>query len=397
MTRGSRIRSAPTVEGWGLAFIACCLLASSFIQRVNLLVLVFGLLAALLLVGWVQARRNLSRIAVRRVLPQETYAGAPFEVAIEAVNDGFRDAFAVSVVDELDLPNQLYGEALFAKAAKRSTAKAKYAAISERRGRVAIGPMTVGTRFPFGLFQARRVLHSVDEMVVFPALGEMTDSWRRLTGRASDSSKNLRPSPERVQEEFHGLRDYREGDNLRHIHWLTTARRGQPVVKEFETLSARDVLLFVDPFAPDPAVLVDPHVETALSLAATACVDFCRRFGSASGRIVVVLAGQTPTVVQGQASSRLVDAALRAFALAEFTFQDDWRTALDKLGPNQVRGAQAWFIGTRPMDHMRREYGMRFGFRFGVDAATIDVTADQHRAFFRRIDESASASKEIKR
>src|ERR1700752_4299791 len=130
MTRGSRITSAPTVEGWGLAFIACCLLASSFIQRVNLLVLVFGLLAALLLVGWVQARRNLGRVAVRRVLPQEAYAGAPFEVAIEAANDGFRDAFAVSIIDELDLPNQLHGEVMFAKAAKRSTAKAKYAAVS---------------------------------------------------------------------------------------------------------------------------------------------------------------------------------------------------------------------------------------------------------------------------
>jgi hypothetical protein len=53
-----RVLAAPTTEGWGLAFIAGCLLASSFIQRVNLLVLVFGLLVALLLVGMVVARRH---------------------------------------------------------------------------------------------------------------------------------------------------------------------------------------------------------------------------------------------------------------------------------------------------------------------------------------------------
>uniref|UniRef100_UPI00397CF62D hypothetical protein n=1 Tax=Salmonella sp. SAL4458 TaxID=3159913 RepID=UPI00397CF62D len=82
--------------------------------------------------------------------------------------------------------------------------------------------------------------------------------------------------------------------------------------------------------------------ELALSLAASACVDLGVRIGALGGRIVLALAGPEPNVVQGQASPRLVDAALRALGLAEYSADGDWRAALDQLGPNQCRSAQAW-------------------------------------------------------
>jgi uncharacterized protein (DUF58 family) len=376
-----RVSVVPTTEGWGLAFIACCLLASSFIQRVNLLVLVFGLLVAMLLVGLVIARRNLGRLAVRRIPPAQAFAMTPIEVGVEVVNRGKRDSYAVTVDDAIDSVDLTSKDVLFSRVPRSSTVKSKYELFPERRGRLMLGPMTLLTRFPFGLFTARTTVESIQEVVVFPALGTMTDAWRRSTGRASDSSRNLRPSVDRLQEEFHGLRDYREGDSLRHIHWLSTARRGQPVVKEFETLSSRDVVLFVDPRS---VLEGEEHdlAELALSFAATACVDLGVRTGALGGRIVVVLAGPEPMLVQGQASPRLVEGALRVLALVDHSADGDWKPALDQLGPNQCRSAQAWFIGTRPMDDLRREYGVRFGFRAAADAVSIDVSADEHRKYF---------------
>lgn len=376
-----RVSVAPTTEGWGLAFIACCLLASSFIQRVNLLVLVFGLLVAMLLVGMVVARRNLGRLTVRRIAPLQAFAMTPIEIGVELVNRGKRDSYAVTVDDAVDTVDLTSKDVLFSRVPRSSSVKSKYELFPERRGRLLLGPLTMLTRFPFGLFTARTTIKSIDELVVSPALGTMTEAWRQSTGRASDSSRNLRPSIDRLQEEFHGLRDYREGDNLRHIHWLSTARRGQPVVREFETLSSRDVVLFVDPRSAADGD-DDEFAELAISFAATACVDLGVRIGALGGRIVMALAGPDPILVQGQASPRLVDGALRVLALADYSTEGDWEPALDQLGPNQCRSAQAWFIGTRPMDDLRREYGVRFGFRAAADAVGIDVSADEHRKYF---------------
>jgi uncharacterized protein (DUF58 family) len=374
-----------------LAFIACCLLASSFIQRVNLLVLVFGLLVALLFVGLVIARRNVGRLIARRVSPLQAFAMKSFEVGVEIVNGGKRDSYAATVEDSIDWIDIPTKEVLFARIPRSSTVKSKYEILPDRRGRMTLGPMTLLTRFPFGLFTARTTIDSTEDVVVFPALGTMTEAWRRSTGRASDSSRNLRPSIDRLQEEFHGLRDYREGDNLRHIHWLSTARRGQPVVKEFETLSSRDVVLFVDPRSTVEGE-EDELAELAISFAATACVDLGVRIGAIGGRIVLVLAGPEPIVVQGQASPRLIQNALRVLALADYSVDGDWKPALDQLGPNQCRTAQAWFIGTRPMTELRREFGARFGFRAAADAVSVNVSADEHRPYFTPVKGTVEAT-----
>jgi uncharacterized protein (DUF58 family) len=376
---------APTVEGWALAFIACCLLASSFIQRVNLLVLVFALLVAVLFVGMVVARRNVRRLQAKRVPTVLAFAGTPFDVTIEVANRGTKDSFAATVEDGVDLPNQAVKDVLFPRVARGGTAKSKYILDVDRRGRFALGPLTLQTRFPFGLFVAKTTVDSLEEVVVFPRLGEMTEAWRRSTGRSSDSAKNLRRSIDRMQEEFHGLRDYREGDNLRHIHWLSTARRGQPIVKEFETLAARDVVLFVDPKPSDEHADLDERAEEALSFAATACVDLGVRIGALGGRIILAIAGPEPVVVQGQASPRLVEGSLRALGLAEYSGDEDWKDVLNQLGPNQCRSAQAWFIGTRPVDAIRREYGARFGFRAAADAVSVNVTAGEERPYFMAV------------
>jgi len=378
-----RVSVAPTLEGWGVAFIACCLLGSSFIQRVNLLVLVFGLLVAVLLVGMFVARRNLRRLQARRLPPHQSFAGSPLDVAIEVSNRGTKDSYAAIVEDVVDLPEVSSKEVLFARVPKGGAAKSKYTLTPERRGRLTLGPLTLLTRFPFGLFTARTTIDSTAEVVVVPTLGEMTDAWRRSTGRSSDAAKNLRPSVERMQEEFHGLRDYRDGDNVRHIHWLSTARRGQLVVKEFETLSARDIVLIVDPQPATEGADWDEHTERALSFAATACVDLGVRIGALGGKIVMVLAGPEPNVVHGQASPRLVEAALRALGLADYSAPGDWRVALDQLGPNQCRNAQAWFVGTRPMDDVRREYGVRFGFRSAATAVCVNIAAGEDQPYFR--------------
>ena len=67
----------------------------------------------------------------------------------------------------------------------------------------------------------------------------------------------------------HGLRQFRAGDSPRWIHWRTTARRGELMIREFEDMPNDHLVLIVDPGERDHPVL-----ERLLSLAATICWDW---------------------------------------------------------------------------------------------------------------------------
>lgn len=46
--------------------------------------------------------------------------------------------------------------------------------------------------------------------------------------------------------DYYGVREFRSGDPLRHVHWRTTARRGELVVREFERESGTPLVVLVD-------------------------------------------------------------------------------------------------------------------------------------------------------
>jgi len=55
-----------------------------------------------------------------------------------------------------------------------------------------------------------------------------------------------------AQAEIHGVRSYRSGDNPRLIHWRTSARRGELMVRELEDVPSDNLLVIVDPTHPQP-------------------------------------------------------------------------------------------------------------------------------------------------
>lgn len=67
-------------------------------------------------------------------------------------------------------------------------------------------------------------------------------------------------------EEFMGLREYRPGDPLRHIHWRSFARLGEPVVKEFQDEYFDRHALLIDTFA---GTATTAEFETAVAVAAS--------------------------------------------------------------------------------------------------------------------------------
>ena len=113
---------------------------------------------------------------------------------------------------------------------------------TSRRGTVTAGPMLLRRMDPFGLVVAERKLSSSVSVAVRPRRHHL----RMLpTGRQRDLEGPTREVSE-GSASFHQLREYVPGDDLRHIHWKTSARTGTLVVKQLVDTTKPEVVVIVD-------------------------------------------------------------------------------------------------------------------------------------------------------
>lgn len=109
--------------------------------------------------------------------------------------------------------------------------------IFPERGRYKLPGMRFATRFPFGLFHKVAEWDDEVEVVVFPEPVNAQDWVGDVAARFGDLKRHKAGQG----EEFFGLRDWREGEDPRQIHWRSSARRDQFVVREFEQEEQRAV------------------------------------------------------------------------------------------------------------------------------------------------------------
>jgi uncharacterized protein (DUF58 family) len=117
--------------------------------------------------------------------------------------------------------------------------------VPARRGVLATTAVEVRSSAPFGVAERRRRLAVEATTLVLPrrfALGGLS-----FVEPAGSNDAGIHPSPRRGQgPEYLGIREYRPGDSMRHVHWGLTARHGQVVVREFEEERTRRLAIVVD-------------------------------------------------------------------------------------------------------------------------------------------------------
>jgi uncharacterized protein (DUF58 family) len=160
------------------------------------------------------------------------------------------------------------------------------------------GPLWAISGYPFGLAERRIMLAPAEDIFVLPRLGSLRRGGLRRQLRGADPTgdrQRRRPAHPAAQGEVHGLRPFRTGDSPRTIHWKTSARRGELMVREFEDAPGDSLLLVLDPVLPATPD-AEARFEDAVSLAATLAREWCR--GGAE-RLVLAVAGTTPLLVDG--------------------------------------------------------------------------------------------------
>lgn len=236
---------------------------------------VAGVLLAGMAAGWVWR----PQVVVHAETPARIECGRPFSLRYAVENRGKRTACDLAV-ETLPYPNRFQlrlRRAVLAALPGGQTATVESTGEARRRGRYRLPPLRWDSNFPFGIWRWGRTDWSERPLVVYPQYAPLAELVLPLGSR---NRLELDPARQLVREaiEFHGCREFRAGDALRHVHPRSSARLGTPVVKEFQTEGRGRTAILVDTWSSLPKGIAgrfqDPVVEACLSLAtaATECL-----------------------------------------------------------------------------------------------------------------------------
>jgi uncharacterized protein (DUF58 family) len=223
---------------------------------------VAALLAVALSLGAGLVRPRLR--VIRGVEPDRVMRGDPCRVNLEISNA--RSWGALTVVGEDYCGTRSVPIPLVRLRPGRAT-EVDYRVPTQRRGVVRLGPLRVGRRDPFGLARVQRPFGEAAQVWVYPYL-------HPIAGVPAGSSRNLDGLAERVPHgsaTFDSLREYVPGDDLRNVHWRTSARIGELMVRErVDTSRPRIVVLLDDRATAHHAETFEDACEAAASVVAAA-------------------------------------------------------------------------------------------------------------------------------
>lgn len=328
-----------TREGMFWGGIALGILITGLVKGINLITLLACLLLVMLLLNYFLARRQFGRVRARRLDADSPFAGTPWRWRVLLTNLGRRPARGLRVQSGDDPRVRRFSAELPAD----GTAVLGVDIVFAQRGRVLEGPLRLVCGYPLGLVQLTREVGPPRELIVLPHLGTLHRGALRALLHAPGADDRLPPAKgERhpaAQTFFHGLRNYRPGDSPRLIHWRTTARRGEPMVREFEDPPEDDLTLVVEAYRPAPAEGADEEayapLEQLISFAATICREWCRQRGD---RFVVAVAGAQARLIAGVTGPVLARQALECLALEEGAPQVDAAGLVRQLQEQHLPG-----------------------------------------------------------
>ena len=221
---------AAAVAGWLLGLPELTVLATAAAATV---------LAGAMSVG---ARRFPLEL-VRSARPARLQVGEPCEIRLTATNSSNRNSPVVELADDVGRSGR--ARLMLAPVPPGGRTTATYALPTDRRGVHQVGPLTWTVTDPFGLSTRATVEHRRLAITVTPRTWELAP-LPPAPGDEPDHGTRSLTSAATLDEEFASLRDYVPGDDIRRIHWRSTARRGSPVVRQFDVPWQRRTTIVAD-------------------------------------------------------------------------------------------------------------------------------------------------------
>jgi uncharacterized protein (DUF58 family) len=378
-------------EGKYWLLIATIFWGTGMFKSINLVIL----LACLMIVIWglnaLAVWRRLRRLRLRRWIDRPLFANTPVDVTIEIDNSYHTYPLGLVLEDRGERHARMW---VMPRCADRKPVRIHEELIIPERGWYKWEALQARTGYPFGLVERRLTAGASPPVLVYPQLGRLHLGRLRRTLRQAGPSggrSRQRPSPHpSAQSDLHGVRSFRQGDSPRWIHWRTTARRGELMVREFEETPTDNLILVLDPWLPEdlgdraeaagsPA---SPLLEDALSLAATICLAWCRQKGD---DLVLAVADRSPVLLSGVTSRDFAELLLECLALQTGTATPDRAGLLNRLGATALPPGPMLLVTT-----CAGLFAQRLAARFRRPVVCLDVQALSSFDFYERPSRHAS-------
>lgn len=293
----------------------------------------FLISVSLVCIAWVWTRWSAAGLGVTRnsrVL--RANVGDVFEESYELANNSRIPAAWIEVLNKSALPNAA-GSRLITFVMGRQTRSYLARTWLTRRGGFQLGPTRISAGDPFGLFSYGKVIAPRETLIVFPVIHEI-QSFPFPPGMLP-GGQVIRQKSYDITPHAAGVREYIHGDAMKRIHWPTSARRGQLMVKEFEQDPQAEIWLYLDSqkaihyekpyqqeelpqesmmFVKRPKFKLPPStLEYSVSITAS----LVHYFVGQRRAVGYVSAGQTFTVHQAERSERQEAKILETLAFVE--------------------------------------------------------------------------------
>lgn len=233
----------PTIRGWAAlgAALALMLLWVGFGEQLLLGVAAFLLIAVGL--GTLYVRRIAPRVGLDRTIsPTQLHDGdrAIVEVVLVA-GKPLHSAFVEDVVQGL-------GAARFAadRVEAHDPMVARYEVLCRPRGVYRVGPAEVKVRDPFALAESGGTTGRIDRLVVYPTIEDL-EGLPVVRGQDPNVNTSKASFSQTGGEDFFTLREYQVGDDLRRVHWPSSAKRDRLMIRQLETPWQSRALVLLDP------------------------------------------------------------------------------------------------------------------------------------------------------
>jgi uncharacterized protein (DUF58 family) len=183
------------------------------------------------------------------------------------------------------------------------------------RGRYRFSGATVSIEDPFGLSRREQGLEDTGSLLVYPRLARLTALFSERGLRAHGGGRMLLRRP--AGFELHSVREYQDGESLRRVHWPSTARRQQLMVKELEDAPRDEVVVLLDAQEGFTAgTRLDTSFDVQVRAAGSVLWTHARRGRHAR---LLLTSGAANEVVSIRSYERDWPRALEALAAAEQT------------------------------------------------------------------------------
>ncbi|MFL6020336.1 MAG: DUF58 domain-containing protein [Gaiellaceae bacterium] len=206
------------------------------------------------------------------------------------------------------------------------------------RGRYTFGDVRIELADPFGLERVAIELPAPGALLVYPRLVRLGQLFSESGATSHDGRRLL--LRRNTGFELHGVREYEEGESLRRVHWRSTARRGQLMVKELEDAPRDEIAVLLD---ADASAVVGESFDVQVRAAGSLLDAYVRR----GRRAVLVVNSERREVQQVHAPAADWRRALELLAAAEPTGRRPLARLLAEDGGSAARALELAVVTAR--------------------------------------------------